>query len=119
MIINRRKHWQFLEDELKAETEDFKKIYLATAISLLKISQEMYVAQFISFKDGEMIMQFPISRALPRRVISLYVWFYHQNYKITVIGVIGRIVICIKHDTILPNACVFGILLPMTLDILW
>ena len=67
MIINRRKHWQFLEDELKAETEDFKKIYLATAISLLKMSQEMYVAQFISFKDGEMIMQFPISRALPRK----------------------------------------------------
>lgn len=67
MIINRSKHWQFLEDELKAETEDFKKIYLATAISLLKISQEMYVAQFISFKDGEMIMQFPISRALPRK----------------------------------------------------
>lgn len=67
MIINRRKHWQFLEDELKAETEDFKKIYLATAISLLKISQEMYVAQFISFKDGEMIMQFPISRSLPRK----------------------------------------------------
>lgn len=67
MIINRRKHWQFLEDELKAETEDFKKIYLATAISLLKISQEMAVAQFISFKDGEMIMQFPISRALPRK----------------------------------------------------
>lgn len=27
----------------------------------------MYVAQFISFKDGEMIMQFPISRALPRK----------------------------------------------------
>lgn len=67
MIINRRKHWQFLEDELKAETENFKKIYLATAISLLKISQEMYVAQFISFKDGEMIMKFPISRALPRK----------------------------------------------------
>lgn len=67
MIINRRKHWQFLEDELKAETEDFKKIYLATAIALLKISQEMYVAQFISFKDGEMIMKFPISRALPRK----------------------------------------------------
>lgn len=67
MIINRSKHWQFLEDELKAETENFKKIYLATAISLLKISQEMYVAKFISFKDGEMIMQFPISRALPRK----------------------------------------------------
>ena len=67
MNIDRKKHWQFLEDELKAETEEFKKTYLTTAISLLKTSQEMYVAQFISFKDGEMIMKFPISRALPRR----------------------------------------------------
>ncbi len=66
MNIDRKKHWQFLEDELKAETEEFKKTYLTTAISLLKTSQEMYVAQFISFKDGEMIMKFPISRALPR-----------------------------------------------------
>ena len=67
MNIDRRKHWQFLEDELKAETEEFKKTYLTTAISLLKISQEMYVAQFVSFKDGEMIMKFPVSRALPRK----------------------------------------------------
>lgn len=67
MNIDRRKHWQFLEDELKAETEEFKKTYLTTAISLLKTRQEMYVAQFISFKDGEMIMKFPISRALPRK----------------------------------------------------
>ena len=67
MNIDRKRHWQFLEDELKAETEEFKKTYLTTAISLLKTSQEMYVAQFISFKDGEMIMKFPISRALPRK----------------------------------------------------
>ena len=67
MNIDRKKHWQFLEDELKAETEEFKKTYLTTAISLLKTRQEMYVAQFISFKDGEMIMKFPISRALPRK----------------------------------------------------
>ena len=67
MNIDRKKHWQFLEDELKAETEEFKKTYLTTAISLLKTSQEMYVAQFISFKDGEMIMKFPISRSLPRK----------------------------------------------------
>lgn len=67
MNIDRNKHWQFLEDELKAETEEFKKAYLTTAISLLKYSQEMYVAQFIAFKDGEMIMKFPVSRALPRK----------------------------------------------------
>jgi hypothetical protein len=67
MNINRKKHWQFLEDELIAETEDFKKKYMSTAISLLKNSQEMHVAQFVSFKDGEMIMKFPISRPLPRK----------------------------------------------------
>lgn len=67
MNIDRKKHWQFLEDELKAETEEFKKTYLTTAISLLKNSQEMYVAQFVSFKDGEMIMKFSNSRALPRK----------------------------------------------------
>lgn len=67
MNIDRKKHWQFLEDELKAETEEFKKTYLTTAISLLKITQEMYVAQFVSFKDGEMIMKFSNSRALPRK----------------------------------------------------
>ena len=67
MTIDRKKHWQFLEDELKAETEEFKKTYMSTAISLLKVSQEMYVGQFISFKDGEMIMRFSNSRSLPRK----------------------------------------------------
>ncbi len=67
MQISRKKHWQFLEDELKAETEEFKKTYLTTAISLLKNSQEMYVAQFLALKDGEMIMKFSNNRALPRK----------------------------------------------------
>lgn len=67
MNIDRKKHWQFLEDELKAETEEFKKIYLTTAISLLKNSGGMHVAQFLSFKDGEMIMKFSVSRPLPRK----------------------------------------------------
>lgn len=67
MYINRKKHWQFLEDELKAETEEFSKKFMTTAISLLKNSEEMFVAQFISFKDGEMIMKFPNTRALPRK----------------------------------------------------
>ena len=67
MYIDRKKHWQFLEDELKAETEEFNKKFMTTAISLLKNSEEMFVAQFISFKDGEMIMKFPNTRALPRK----------------------------------------------------
>lgn len=67
MNIDRKKHWQFLEDELKAETEEFNKKFMTTAISLLKNSEEMYVAQFITFKDGEMIMKFPNTRSLPRK----------------------------------------------------
>ena len=53
MQIDRKKHWQFLEDELKAETEEFNKKFMTSAISLLQHSEEMFVAQFISFKDGD------------------------------------------------------------------
>ena len=67
MYLDRKIHWQFLEDELKADTEEFNKKFLTTAISLLQQSEEMFVAQFISFKDGEMIMKFPNTRALPRK----------------------------------------------------
>ncbi len=67
MYLDRKIHWQFLEDELKAETEEFNKKFQTTAISLLQQSEEMFVAQFISFKDGEMIMKFPNTRALPRK----------------------------------------------------
>lgn len=116
MNIDRRKHWQFLEDELKAETEEFKKTYLTTAISLLKNSKEMYVAQFISFKDGEMIMKFPNSRALPRKGFW-YAWFFHQNYKTIVNGESEPTVIYIKFDITLRNVHAFGILHPKTLDI--
>lgn len=67
MYINRLNHWQFLEDELKAETEEFNKKFMTSAISLLQISEEMFVAQFVTFKDGEMIMKFPNTRSLPRK----------------------------------------------------
>lgn len=67
MYIDRRNHWQFLEDELKAETEEFNKKFMTTAISLLQNSEEMFVAQFVTFKDGEMIMKFPNTRSLPRK----------------------------------------------------
>lgn len=66
MILDRKKHWQFLEDELKAETEEFKKKFMTTASMLLQ-NDEMFVAQFVKFKEGEMIMKFPLTRALPRK----------------------------------------------------
>ena len=84
MILDRQKHWQFLEDELKAETEEFKKKFMATAISLLQDKDEMFVAQFVRFKEGEMIMRFPVTRALPRKgefLICMVLPPQLQNYR--------------------------------------
>ena len=57
---------QFLEDELRAETEAYKKKFLTSAMSLLK-NDEMFVAQFVGFRAGQMLMKFPNTRALPRK----------------------------------------------------
>ena len=67
MRFGRKIHWQFLEDELKAETEEFNKKFLSKAIALLSESEEMFVGQFLKFRDGEMIMKFPNTRSLPRK----------------------------------------------------
>lgn len=68
MRISREKHWQFLEDELKAETEEFKSKFEAPAKQLLDEKGEMFVALFESFhSNGSMVMKFPNSRALPRK----------------------------------------------------
>lgn len=67
MRIGRKSHWQFLEDELKAETEEFNKKFLSKAITLLTETEEMFVGQFLRFRDGEMIMKFPNTRSLPRK----------------------------------------------------
>lgn len=84
MYIYRKNHWQFLEDEIKAETEDFNKKFMTTAISLLQNSGEMYVAQFVTFKDGEMIMKFPNTRTLPRKgefLVSMVLPANLQSYR--------------------------------------
>lgn len=84
MYIDRKNHWQFLEDEIKAETEEFNKKFMTTAISLLQNSGEMYVAQFVTFKDGEMIMKFPNTRTLPRKgefLVSMVLPANLQSYR--------------------------------------
>lgn len=72
MFISRQTHWQFLNDELRAETETFKTKFEAKASFLLNESEEMFVGQFISFKNGEMIVRFPNTRAIPRKGDFLY-----------------------------------------------
>ena len=67
MQIDRQKQWQFLEDELHAETENFSVKFNSHALHLLQETGEMFVAQFIKFKQGEMITMFPNTRGLPRK----------------------------------------------------
>ena len=67
MRITRDKHWQFLEDELKATTEEFQVKFEASARRLLDEKGEMFVAIFESFnKNGSMVMKFPNTRPIPR-----------------------------------------------------
>lgn len=72
MQLDRQKHWQFLEDELRAQTEVFEQKFNAEARSLLTEFEEMFVGQFLSFKDGVMVMKFPNSRNLPRKGEHLF-----------------------------------------------
>lgn len=65
-------HWQFLEDELIAETQEFEKVFTSRAIRLLLEEEKMYVGQFIGFKNGQMLIKFPNTRSIPRKREYLY-----------------------------------------------
>lgn len=68
MRMTREKHWQFLEDELKAETDEFKQKFEAPAKWLMNEKGEMFVAIFEGFHaNGSMVMKFPNTRVVPRR----------------------------------------------------
>ena len=67
MQLQRDRHWRFLEDEMKAESEAFVKKFEARADYLLLDAQEMFVGKFVAFRDGEMIVKFANTRNLPRK----------------------------------------------------
>lgn len=72
MIIERSKFRQFLEEELQKQTDEFKEKLNSSAIDLLLDKSEMFVAMFIKFDNGEMILKFSSKRPLPRRNDYLY-----------------------------------------------
>ena len=72
MIHGRQEHWQFLEEELRAQTEAYKQKLDTSAIFLLQDREELFVAQFLKFIDGEMILKFSNKRGLPRQGEYLY-----------------------------------------------
>jgi len=72
MVYERREHWQFLEEELRAQTEAYKQKLDTSALFLLQDREELFVAQFLKFQGGEMILKFSNRRGLPRQGEYLY-----------------------------------------------
>lgn len=63
---------RFLEEELRVQTEAYMQKLDTAALFLLKNREELFVAQFLTFKDGEMILKFPNTRGIPRQGEYLY-----------------------------------------------
>ena len=72
MIYSREEHIRFLEEELRAQTEAYKQKLDTSALFLLQDREELFVAQFLKFQDGEMILKFPNTRGMPRQGEYLY-----------------------------------------------
>lgn len=72
MLYERQEHWQFLEEELRAQTEAYKLKLDTSALFLLQEREELFVAQFLKILDGEMILRFSNRRGLPRQGEYLY-----------------------------------------------
>lgn len=85
MIYDRQKHWQFLEDELKAEVDEFNEKLNTSASYMLLETAELFTAQFLSFNEsGEMICKLSRKRPTPRKGEYLYCMTLHKelrNYK--------------------------------------
>ena len=81
MIYTRDIHWQFLEDELKAEVSEFDQ-KLNTTASYLMDRGEVFTAQFLSFSEkGEMRVRFSTKRAIPRKGEYLYCMTLHKELR--------------------------------------
>lgn len=72
MIYTRKEHYLFLEEELQAQTDAFKHKLDTSASYLLNDKEELFVAQFVKFADGEIILKFNNSRGIPRKGDYLY-----------------------------------------------
>lgn len=72
MIYTRKEHYLFLEEELQAQTDAFQHKLDTSASYLLNDKEELFVAQFVKFADGEIILKFNNSRGIPRKGEYLY-----------------------------------------------
>ena len=76
MKYTRQEHYLFLEEELRAETDAFQQKLETKALFLLQEREEVFIAQFVKFEDGEMILKFSNKRGLPRK--GEYLYCFHR-----------------------------------------
>lgn len=79
MIYSRKEHYLFLEEELQAQTDAFQHKLDTSASYLLNDREELFVAQFVKFADGEIILKFNNSRGVPRKGEYLYCFTTHKQ----------------------------------------
>jgi DNA replication ATP-dependent helicase Dna2 len=70
MIYSRQQHWQFLEAELRAQTEAFRQKLESPALFLLHHREEVFISYYLRFEKGELILKLP--GAIPRIGEYLY-----------------------------------------------
>lgn len=62
------KHWQFLEDEMKAGIESFRELCeKKTANTLLFEKELLFVGQFVGIRGGEILVKFYDGMGIPRK----------------------------------------------------
>ena len=72
MLYSRQEHYLFLEEELRAESDQFKQKLETSASYLLNVREELFVSQFLKIENGEMILKFSTNRGVPRKGEYLY-----------------------------------------------
>lgn len=70
--MNKTEHYRFLEDELREQTAQFEQKLSTSATFLREEKGELFVAQFVKFEDGEMILKFSNNYSIPRKGEYLY-----------------------------------------------
>ena len=80
MLYSRQEHYLFLEEELRAQTDLFNQKMNTSASYLLFEREEVFVAKFVKFHDGELILKFNNNRGVPRKGEYLYCFTSPKEY---------------------------------------
>ena len=81
MLYTRQEHYLFLEEEMRAQTELFNQKLKTSASYLLLEREEIFVAKYVKFHDGELILKFNNNRGVPRRGEYLYCFTFAKQYR--------------------------------------